>query len=417
MAGVRQVGDWIGDRFEIFDIHEGGMSLVYVVNDHLGKSRRSVVALKTLKDELLGHKIRRSRFATECRLWVQLGQHPNIVQAHSVEIFDGKPYVVLELVQGGDLVRWIGTPRLDLAQSLRFGVQFCQGMDHAVRQGLSCHRDIKPGNLLITEEGVLKITDFGLARICEEMVAVRPELPDGSIPLADSPKTPQRIVFTDPRDQEIRPLSFTNPGPARAITSACTGPQGRHGQAHANHGGEGDLGTCRGPGGRQPTPDPVGSQAGNRCLHGPRAVPRSRLGRLPGRYLCLRCRAFRDDHRQASLPGQVARHARPPAFPLRTSLGRSVHPSFLGPRRQRRRSGGSALPEERPGRPFRHHVRAAQSHALASLPDRRQVSSGEPPRSRPRGCPVLNQATGVLSIIPPVVVLVLPPPARGRWGA
>ncbi len=215
MAGVRRVGDWIGDRFEIFDIHEGGMSLVYVVHDHLGKSQRSVVALKTLKDELLSYKIRRSRFATECRLWVQLGQHPNIVQAHSVEIFDGKPYVVLELVQGGDLVRWIGAPRLDLTQSLRFGVQFCQGMDHAVRQGLSCHRDIKPGNLLITEEGVLKITDFGLARICEEMVAFRPELPDGSIPLADSPNTPQQIVFTDPRDQEVRPLGFTNPEPAR----------------------------------------------------------------------------------------------------------------------------------------------------------------------------------------------------------
>ena len=217
MAGVRAVGDWIGDRFEIFDIHEGGMSLVYVVNDHLGSSRRSVVALKTLKDELLGHKIRRSRFATECRLWVQLGQHANIVQAHSVEIFDGKPYVVLELVQGGDLVRWIGSSRLDLTQSLRFGVQFCQGMDHALRQGLSCHRDIKPGNLLITEDGVLKITDFGLARICEEMIAVRSELPDGSIPLADSPNKPQRIVFTDPRDQEVRPLGFTNPGPDRSI--------------------------------------------------------------------------------------------------------------------------------------------------------------------------------------------------------
>jgi len=112
MVGVRSVGDWIGDRFEIFDVHEGGMSLVYVVHDHLGKSGRPVVALKTLKDELLGHKIRRSRFATECRLWVQLGQHPNIVQAYAVEIIEGKPYVVLELVQGGDLVRWIGSPRL-----------------------------------------------------------------------------------------------------------------------------------------------------------------------------------------------------------------------------------------------------------------------------------------------------------------
>lgn len=215
MPGVRRVGDWIGDRFEVFDVHEGGMSIVYVAYDHLGKSGRTVVALKTLKDELLRYRIRLSRFATECRLWVQLGKHPNIVQAYSVEIMEGKPFAVLELVQGGDLVRWIGSRRLDLAQALRFGVQFCQGMEHAARQGMSCHRDIKPANLLITENGVLKITDFGLARICEEMVAVRPELPDGSIPLADSPRTSPRIVVTDAKDQPVRPLSLVDPEPAR----------------------------------------------------------------------------------------------------------------------------------------------------------------------------------------------------------
>jgi serine/threonine protein kinase len=232
MAGVRAVGDWIGDRFEIFDVHEGGMSLVYVAHDHSKNSGPAVVALKTLKGELIGNRIRRSRFATECRLWVQLGRHPNIVQAHAVEILEGKPYVLLELVQGGDLIRWIGLPRLDLAQALRFGIQFCQGMEHAVRQGLSCHRDIKPGNLLITQEGILKITDFGLARICEEMVAVRPELPDGSIPLAEPPKS-QRIVFTDPRDQPARPLGLLNPEPwgdaakSRAAAGLSAGEAGR----------------------------------------------------------------------------------------------------------------------------------------------------------------------------------------------
>jgi serine/threonine protein kinase len=224
MASVRGVGDFIGDRFEVFDIHEGGMSLVYVANDHLGETGRTVVALKTLKDELLGHRVRRSRFATECRLWVQLGQHPNIVQAHAVEIIGGKPYAVLELVQGGDLVRWIGSPRLDLAQTLRFGVQFCLGMEHAVRQGLSCHRDIKPGNLLITEDGTLKITDFGLARICEEMVAVRRELPDGSIPLAEAPAKPQRIIFTDPRDQEARPIGLNGTEPRPGVRPTVEAP-------------------------------------------------------------------------------------------------------------------------------------------------------------------------------------------------
>jgi len=206
VAGVISVGDWIGGRFQVFDVHEGGMSVVYVVNDHQGARGRSVVALKTLRDELLQSRIRVSRFATECRLWVQLGEHPNVVRAHAVEIIEGRPYVILELVQGGDLTRWIGTPRLDLSRALRFGCQFCLGMEHAKRQGLHCHRDVKPGNLLITEDGTLKITDFGLARVCEEMVAVRPELPDGSIPLTEC-VPPQPIIWTDPRDQDKHGLA------------------------------------------------------------------------------------------------------------------------------------------------------------------------------------------------------------------
>src|SRR5262249_46365430 len=149
MPGVISVGDWIGLRFQVFDVHEGGMSLVYVVNDHLGGPGPKVVALKTLRDDLLRSRTRVSRFAAECRLWAQLGKHPNIVRAYSVEIIDGRPYVVLELVPGGDLNRWIGTARLDLPRALRFGFQFCVGLEHALRQGLHCHRDIKPGNLLV----------------------------------------------------------------------------------------------------------------------------------------------------------------------------------------------------------------------------------------------------------------------------
>jgi serine/threonine protein kinase len=212
MPGRISVGDWIGNRFQVFDVHEGGMSLVYVVSDQLNGPGPKVVALKTLRDDLLGSRIRISRFAAECRLWVQLGDHPNIVRAHSVEVIESRPYVVLELIQGGDLNRWIGTPRLDLRCTLRFGYQFCLGMEHALRQGLHCHRDIKPANLLVTEEGTLKITDFGLARVSEEMMAVRPgvELADGSIPLAETAST-QEIIWTDPRDWAARgPGSSTN---------------------------------------------------------------------------------------------------------------------------------------------------------------------------------------------------------------
>ncbi len=219
MPGAITVGDWIGNRFQVFDVHEGGMSLVYVVSDHLGEPGRKVVALKTLRSELLRSRIRVRRFAAECRLWAQLGDHPNIVRAYSVEIIDERPYVLLELIQGGDLYRWIGTPRLDLPRILRFGHQFCMGMEHAMRQGLHCHRDIKPGNLLVSEEGTLKITDFGLARVCEEMVAVRPELPDGSIPLSE-PTVRHAITWTDPRDWNAQ-----NPvGSARnSLTASANG--------------------------------------------------------------------------------------------------------------------------------------------------------------------------------------------------
>src|SRR5580704_107147 len=72
MVGAFDVGDWIGGRFQIFDVHEGGMSLVYVVSDQMNRVGPQVVALKTLRSELLRSRVRVSRFATECRIWVQL---------------------------------------------------------------------------------------------------------------------------------------------------------------------------------------------------------------------------------------------------------------------------------------------------------------------------------------------------------
>jgi serine/threonine protein kinase len=199
MSGVRQVGDWIAGRYEVFEVHRGGMGLVYVVHDHLGGPGRSVVALKTLRDELLFDPERTARFAGECRLWVELGQHPNIVHALAVEDIDGRPHVVLELVTGHDLRSWIGTPRLDLRQALGFGVQFCLGMEHAIRQGLKCHRDVKPGNLMVTPDGILKITDFGLARVRAELITLSATKVEGPIPLVEGAKA-QPIVWTDPRD-------------------------------------------------------------------------------------------------------------------------------------------------------------------------------------------------------------------------
>jgi serine/threonine protein kinase len=207
MSGPRQVGDWIADRFEIFEIHQGGMGVIYVVHDHLAPAGQRLVALKTLREELLFDRERCARFAAECQLWVHLGQHPHIVRARAVEEIEGKPHVLLELVTGGDLRSWIGTPRLDPVQSLRFAIQFCLGMEHAIRQGLRCHRDVKPGNLLVGEGGELKITDFGLARIRDEILALDSPDPNDPIPLVEASE-PQPILWTDPRDRSANAARF-----------------------------------------------------------------------------------------------------------------------------------------------------------------------------------------------------------------
>ncbi len=201
MPGPRQVGDWIADRFEIFEVHQGGMGVVYAVKDRMGTPERPIIALKTLHDELFLDRERSARFSSECHLWVHLGNHANVVQAYAVEEIEGRPHILLELITGGDLRRQIGTPGLDLPRALRHGIEFCLGMEHAIRQGLRCHRDIKPANLLLTRTGALKITDFGLAAIRDEIIGTGHDRADEPIALEESSEE-QLIIWDDPRDQD-----------------------------------------------------------------------------------------------------------------------------------------------------------------------------------------------------------------------
>ncbi len=200
--GLR-IGDWIAERYEVFDIHTGGMGLVYVVYDHQGVAGQRVLAIKTLRDEFLRDRKSVARFTTECGAWIKLDRHPNIVRAYSVQEFEGKPHAVLELVTGGDLRRWIGTPRLDLPQVLRFAIQFCLGMEHAMQKGLHCHRDIKPENLLISDGGTLKITDFGLAKVKDEVSSA--EIQIDPIPLSEGYAEPPPEPVPVPAPARINP--------------------------------------------------------------------------------------------------------------------------------------------------------------------------------------------------------------------
>lgn len=163
-----QVGDHMQGRWEIFKILQGGPGVVYIVYDH---AFREPFAAKTFRDEVLAYSPSiAERFTHEALAWIGLDVHPNVTQARMLEVIEGKPFLFLEYVSGGDLAAWIGTPKLteDLPQVLRFGIHFCDGMIYAATKGIRVHRDIKPRNCLITHDGVLKVTDFGLAKLLEE---------------------------------------------------------------------------------------------------------------------------------------------------------------------------------------------------------------------------------------------------------
>jgi serine/threonine protein kinase len=162
--GNRLFGEWT-----IREVFQGGMGVVYLVHqDDLGMN----LAAKTFRDEVFdSNPDLARRFEREMLSWINLDAHPRVVQAHFVQVIQGKPYLFLEYVPGGDLGRLIGTAKLDVPLALLLAVQFCEGMTHILSKGIKVHRDIKPQNCLLHEVGeslLLKITDFGLAGLFDD---------------------------------------------------------------------------------------------------------------------------------------------------------------------------------------------------------------------------------------------------------
>ena len=137
----------------------GGMAVVYLARDgELGRS----VALKLLAENLTHDVELRRRFVREARLAARVS-HPNVVRVYDTGEEDGRPFIVMECVEGeslAELLRREGP--LDPGRVAELGVQACAGLEEAHRAGL-VHRDVKPANLLLTEDGVLKVADFGIA--------------------------------------------------------------------------------------------------------------------------------------------------------------------------------------------------------------------------------------------------------------
>lgn len=155
------LGMLIGDRYEILDkIGTGGMSDVYKAKDH--KLNR-FVAVKVLKQEFSENTNFVSKFRVEAQAAAGL-MHPNIVNVYDVGEEDGIYYIVMELVEGITLKNYIEKKsRLSIKEAISIAIQVSMGIEAAHNNHI-IHRDIKPQNIIISKDGKVKVTDFGIAK-------------------------------------------------------------------------------------------------------------------------------------------------------------------------------------------------------------------------------------------------------------
>ena len=159
-----KIGQIVKERYEILEIlGEGGMAFVYKARD---MQLERFVAIKTLKPNYVNQETFVDRFKREAKTAANLN-HPNIVQIFDWGI-EEEPYFVMEYIEGNTLTSIIAKNRtISLSDILFIGAQVSNGLHAAHQKGL-VHRDIKPGNIMITPDGKVKVTDFGIVSLQNE---------------------------------------------------------------------------------------------------------------------------------------------------------------------------------------------------------------------------------------------------------
>jgi serine/threonine protein kinase len=154
----------VAGRYEVErTLGRGGMATVYLARD---ATLQRLVALKILAEHLSGDAAFRERFLREARFAARLA-HPNVVRAFNAGETDGRPYIVMEYVPGetvADLLE--GRGQLSPAEAVDIGQQACAGLQHVHEHGL-VHRDVRPQNLLLRDDGCIKLGDLGIARAAD----------------------------------------------------------------------------------------------------------------------------------------------------------------------------------------------------------------------------------------------------------
>lgn len=166
--------DLIGSQINQYKIlallGEGGMGTVYLAQDTKLERR---VAVKFLSDRFPGEGNGLSRFFLEAKASSALN-HPNIITVHEIGEFAGKPFIATEFIDGVTLKKFLSGKKQTLGEILDITIQITSALSSAHKAGI-IHRDIKPDNIMVRRDGIVKVLDFGLAKLIQETAEIDSE--------------------------------------------------------------------------------------------------------------------------------------------------------------------------------------------------------------------------------------------------
>ena len=180
---------------------EGGMGVVYKAHDtHLDR----FAAIKVLPPEKVADPERKRRFIQEARAASALN-HPNIVTIYDIDQQDGVDFLAMEYIQGKTLEQLIGRKGLKVTEALKYGVQITDALSRAHAAGI-VHRDLKPGNVMVDEHGLVKVLDFGLAKLTEPAAPDEDELTRTLKPTTEEGAIVGTVAYMSPEQAEAKRL-------------------------------------------------------------------------------------------------------------------------------------------------------------------------------------------------------------------